>query len=146
MLIFTIQERVIRGALAPFPLAAEAASPRGALSAGGLTSTSRIIARSCCPRSLVDATASVSAQDFDASFSVAPQKSHVPDALFDSGAPQVGQWADDTLLPTSLRAPAWRASTRSRCDTAVCSCRLTVPSLSVLKRVADQATSMTARS
>jgi hypothetical protein len=48
---------------------------------------------------------STSAQDWLPSLRVAPQNWQVPEVPPSSGAPQVGQWAEEMLLSVSLFAP-----------------------------------------
>src|SRR5206468_3184570 len=87
----------------------------------------RMSLRSSRALGLLRLVASMRAQDWWPSLRVAPQNSQTPDAPPPSGAPQVGQWAEEMLLSVSLFAPALRARTRRRWETEDCSWRWIFP-------------------
>src|SRR5258706_147469 len=76
----------------------------------------------------------------------AAQNSQTPDAPPPSGAPQVGQWADEMALSVSVFAVGLRANTMRRWETEDCSWRWIFLWGSAVKRVPDQRISKRARS
>src|SRR6266567_1881140 len=134
--ILTIQARVVAGARgAGWLVLVSSPFSLGVVTAAG--ALRRMSLRSSTALGLLREVASWRAQDWWPSFRVAPQNSQTPEAPPPSGAPQVGQCAEEMALSVSLFALGLRAKTMRRWETEDCSWRWIFPVGSAVKRVPD---------